>query len=47
MRERLRVALAELNQLAQNLEEKVEQRTAELRAAHKKLLHSDRLASLG
>jgi two-component system NtrC family sensor kinase len=47
MRERLRVALAELNQSAQNLESKVEQRSQQLKAAHQKLLQSDRLASLG
>jgi two-component system NtrC family sensor kinase len=47
MRERLRSALAELNQFTQNLETKVEERTAQLKAAQKKLLHSDRLASLG
>lgn len=47
MRERLRGALDELNSLMQSLEEKVSQRTEQLRAAHQKLLHSDRLASLG
>jgi two-component system NtrC family sensor kinase len=47
MRERLRVALAELNQSAQDLETKVEKRTEQLKAAHQKLLQSDRLASLG
>jgi two-component system, NtrC family, sensor kinase len=47
MRERLRVAMAELNQFAQSLETKVEQRSQQLKAAHQKLLHSDRLASLG
>lgn len=47
MRERLRGALDELNSLMQSLEEKVTQRTEQLRAAHQKLLHSDRLASLG
>lgn len=47
MRERLRGALDELNSLMQNLEDKVGQRTEQLRAAHQKLLHSDRLASLG
>jgi two-component system NtrC family sensor kinase len=47
MRERLKVALGELNQFAQNLETKVEERTQQLRAAHQKLLQSDRLASLG
>jgi two-component system NtrC family sensor kinase len=47
MRLRLRSALEELNQLTQRLEEKVEQRTQQLKAAHQKLLQSDRLASLG
>src|SRR5262249_57863692 len=47
MRERLRDALAEINQFTQNLEIKVEERTSQLQAAQKKLLHSDRLASLG
>jgi two-component system NtrC family sensor kinase len=47
MRDRLRTALAELNQFTQNLETKVEERTQQLKAAQKKLLQSDRLASLG
>ncbi|MCL4795501.1 MAG: HAMP domain-containing protein [Bryobacteraceae bacterium] len=47
MRERLRGAVTELNLFTQSLEEKVSQRTEQLRAAHQKLLHSDRLASLG
>jgi two-component system NtrC family sensor kinase len=47
MRDRLRTALAEINQFTQNLETKVEDRTQQLQAAHKKLLQSDRLASLG
>jgi two-component system, NtrC family, sensor kinase len=47
MRDRLRIALAEINQFTQNLEIKVEERTRQLQAAQKKLLHSDRLASLG
>lgn len=47
MRDRLRGAMTELNQFTQSLEEKVSQRTEQLRAAHQKLLHSDRLASLG
>ena len=47
MRERLRQALAELNGLTQTLESKVKERTDQLNAAHKKLLQSDRLASLG
>jgi two-component system NtrC family sensor kinase len=47
MRERLGSALGEINQFTQNLEIKVEERTRQLQAAQKKLLHSDRLASLG
>jgi two-component system NtrC family sensor kinase len=47
MRDRLRTALGEINQFTQNLETKVEVRTRELKAAHQKLLQSDRLASLG
>ena len=47
MRDRLRAALAEINQFTQNLETKVEERTRQLKAAQKKLLQSDRLASLG
>jgi two-component system NtrC family sensor kinase len=47
MRERLRTAVAELNQFTQNLEIKVEERTRQLQVAQKKLLHTDRLASLG
>jgi len=47
MRERLRVALGEINAFTQTLETKVEQRTDELKAAQKRLLQSDRLASLG
>ena len=47
MRERLRIALGEINQFTQNLETKVEERTQQLKAAQKKLLQSDRLASLG
>ena len=47
MRERLRTAMGELNQFTQNLESKVEERTQQLKATQKKLLHSDRLASLG
>jgi two-component system NtrC family sensor kinase len=47
MRDRLRTALAEINQFTQNLESKVEDRTQQLKAAHKKLLQTDRLASLG
>jgi two-component system NtrC family sensor kinase len=47
MRDRLRTALGEINQFTQNLESKVEERTQQLKAAHQKLLQSDRLASLG
>ena len=47
MRERLRAAMGEINQFTQKLESKVEQRTAQLKVAHQKLLQSDRLASLG
>ena len=47
MRERLRGAMDEINQFTQSLEGKVEQRTAQLKVAHQKLLQSDRLASLG
>lgn len=47
MRDRLRLAMAEINQFTQSLETKVEQRTEQLKAAHQKLLQSDRLASLG
>ena len=47
MRERLMQAMAELNHLTQSLESKVEERTEQLKAAHQKLLQSDRLASLG
>ena len=47
MREQLRRAVAENNQFTQNLETKVEERTQQLKAAHQKLLQSDRLASLG
>ncbi len=47
MRERLRAALAEINQFTQKLEAKVEERSRQLQAAQKKLVHSDRLASLG
>jgi two-component system NtrC family sensor kinase len=47
MRDRLRTALGEINQFTQNLETKVEERTQQLKAAQKKLLQNDRLASLG
>ncbi len=47
MRVRLLEAVTEINQFAQNLETKVEERTEQLRNAHAKLQQSDRLASLG
>ncbi len=47
MRDRLRTAVGEINQFTENLESKVEERTRQLQAAQKKLLHTDRLASLG
>lgn len=47
MRERLKTAVAELNEMAQTLESKVAERTTQLEAAHRKLLQTDRLASLG
>jgi nitrate/nitrite-specific signal transduction histidine kinase len=37
MRDRLRLALGEINQFTQNLETKVEERTQQLKAAQKKL----------
>lgn len=47
MRERLIQAMAEINQFTQNLESKVEERTNQLKTAHRKLLQTDRMASLG
>ncbi len=47
MRQRLSVAMAENAEFTHKLEAKVEQRTQELKAAHQKLLQSDRLAALG
>jgi two-component system NtrC family sensor kinase len=47
MRERLQEAIAENREFTQSLESKVERRTEQLRAAHQKLLQSDRMASLG
>jgi two-component system, NtrC family, sensor kinase len=47
MRERLKCAVADLNELTQTLESKVAERTGQLQVAHRKLLHTDRLASLG
>ncbi len=47
MRERLKLAVAELNEMQQTLESKVELRTQQLQTAQRKLLQADRLASLG
>jgi two-component system NtrC family sensor kinase len=47
MRERLKQSMDENVQFTQSLETKVDERTAQLKAAHQKLLQSDRLASLG
>jgi two-component system, NtrC family, sensor kinase len=47
MRERLKIAVDELNEMQQTLESKVAERTAQLEVVHRKLLQSDRLASLG
>ena len=47
MRERLQAAMAEKAQFTQRLEDKVEERTAQLRTAQQKLIRADRLASLG
>jgi two-component system NtrC family sensor kinase len=47
MRERLKVAVAELNDMQSTLELKVDERTQQLKAAQKKLIQSDRLATLG
>jgi two-component system, NtrC family, sensor kinase len=47
MRERLKGAMDENAQFTQSLEKKVEERTAELKAVHQKLITTDRLASLG
>ena len=47
MRERLKSAVAELNEMQQTLENKVEERTEQLQAAQRKLVQSDRLATLG
>lgn len=47
MRVRLRTALAEINQFTHSLETKVNERTEQLKVAHRKLLQTDRLASLG
>jgi two-component system NtrC family sensor kinase len=47
MRERLKLAVAELNDMQQTLESKVEERTQQLNAAQRKLVQADRLATLG
>ena len=47
MRERLRVALDDLGDLAHDLERRVEERSRQLSAAREELVRSDRLASLG
>jgi signal transduction histidine kinase len=47
MRERLKLAVTELNDMQQTLESKVEERTQQLQTAQRKLIQSDRLASLG
>ena len=47
MRERLKIAVDDLNEMQQTLESKVAERTQQLQAAHRKLLQADRLASLG
>lgn len=47
MRQRLRAALEELNDLNQSLEEKVERRTRQLAEAQARLVESSRMASLG
>ena len=47
MRDRLGEAMAEINQAAQVLEAKVDERTRQLKEAHQRLMQADRLASLG
>jgi len=47
MRERLQLALAEINASRQQLETRVRERTAQLETAQRRLIHADRLASLG
>jgi two-component system, NtrC family, sensor kinase len=47
MNDRLMKAMGEINEFTQSLETKVQERTEQLKAAHQKLLQSDRLASLG
>ena len=46
MRERLKLAVAEFNDMQQTLEVKVDERTQQLKAAQRKLVQSDRLATL-
>ena len=47
MRERLRDEIAKNERFTQELEDKVEERSVQLQAAHQQLIQSDRLASLG
>jgi two-component system NtrC family sensor kinase len=47
MRERLKLAVADLNEMQQTLESKVDERTRQLQVAQRKLIQSDRLATLG
>ncbi len=47
MRERLQQAVAEINESKAQLETRVAERTAQLEAAQRKLIQTDRLASLG
>ncbi len=47
MRIRLKAALEEISQFTDGLEMKIKERADQLKLAHKKLLQSDRLASLG
>ncbi len=47
MRERLKLALKEINEFTESLETKVAERTEELNAVNQRLQRSDRLASLG
>jgi two-component system, NtrC family, sensor kinase len=47
MRRRLNQSIDEINQFTQSLETKVQERTEQLKVAQRKLVQSDRLASLG
>jgi two-component system, NtrC family, sensor kinase len=47
MRQRLRLAVAEINDSRQQLETRVRERTAQLEVAQRKLVQAERLASLG